>query len=64
MRWLIARSKALIVDVGELGTVALTLCVHDFKDVDAFDALNDCDVKILSKVYKNDKNWLSTFHKV
>ena len=38
MRWLIARSMALMADDGELGTGTLTLCGTDF-DVDALDAL-------------------------
>lgn len=42
MRWLIARSRALITDDGELGTGALTLCGTDF-DVDGLDALGGCD---------------------
>lgn len=49
MRWLIARSIALIADDGELGTGMLTLldCALGF-DVEAFDALDDCDAEILS----------------
>lgn len=47
MRWLIARSIALIADDGELGTGMLTCCILDF-DVEAFDALDDCDTGILS----------------
>lgn len=46
MRWLIARSMALIADDGELGTGTLVTIVEiveiDLVEVDAFDTLDSC----------------------
>lgn len=54
MRWLIARSMALIADDGELGTGgALTTLVEiDLDEVDAFDVLDGCDDETFSDEQK------------
>lgn len=48
-----------MADDGELGTGALAFCETDF-DVDAFDALDDCDDEIVSndrKIQISTLNW-------
>lgn len=43
MRWLIARSMALIAEVGDVGAETLVLCAAAAFEVDAFDALAEFD---------------------